>query len=130
MPQKKKCRFVYSNGEKCDEGCFGSYDYCADHYESEVIGPDKDEELRTAEAAFLDAIPPTVMTIDQIMNVLGVIIPQLIWGRVDPKVVGALTKACMAQARLIEVHQIEKNVRRLERLTGGDFRTLGVLDDN
>jgi hypothetical protein len=60
---------------------------------------------------------------------MGIMIPQLIWGNVNPKLMTALTSACLAQAKIIELTDIESKLKELEALTDTDVRYSLILDD-
>lgn len=126
--KNKNCTYIFGDGETCEKPCFGRNAYCVGHYD-EVVMQDDSVPVEEDEEYALSSIPPTVATIEQVRDVMGVMIPQLIWGNVDPKVMTALTSACLAQARIIELVDIEQKLRDLEKLADTDIRYSFILDE-
>jgi hypothetical protein len=128
MTVNKICRFVSEDDTPCGELRYGSQDYCIEHY-NEIIMQDETPVEMQAPSDYLQAIPPMVTTVAQVRDVLGIMIPQLLAGRVDPKVMTALTGACLAQAKIVELSDIEEKLRQLENIVDTDIRSTYVLDD-
>jgi hypothetical protein len=119
---------MFDDGDRCDKPVFGRQDYCVEHYNEVILGEDVPEE-QGAPSYALDSIPPTVNSLEQVRDVMGIMIPQLIWGNVNPKLMTALTSACLAQAKIIELTDIESKLKELEALTDTDVRYSLILDD-
>lgn len=124
--EDRDCNYKFGDGDKCDKPCFGRQDYCIEHYQEMF---EQEEEVLPASSTYLSNIPPTVVTVEQVRDVLGIMIPQLIGGAVDPNVMKALTSACLAQAKIIELVDIEGQLKRLEDITNTDIRYVGTLPD-
>jgi hypothetical protein len=124
--KEKICKYTFDDNDRCDKPCFGKQDFCVDHYNEVIL---KEDEPSSTPDISLSSIPPIVTTIEQIRDVLGVMIPQLVWGNMDPKVMTALTSACLAQARIVELLDIEKKLKDLEALADTDIRYSYILDE-
>jgi hypothetical protein len=121
MSKSNDCSYVFEDGDKCDKPCFGCNDYCLEHYNEVILDEEVPEEVGAPSLA-LSAIPANITSITQVRDVMGIMIPQLIWNNVDPKVMTALTSACLAQAKIIELTDLTDQLRRLEALTESDPR--------
>ena len=124
------CKFEFDNGEICGDECFSSSGYCPSHYELVITGSteESDKEDRSFNKA-LASIPPSVTTIEQLQMVMGIVIPQLAWKGIDPRISNALCRACLTQAKLIELAEINGKIKDIESMVAGDIRYASILDD-
>lgn len=128
MSKSNDCTYVYNDGDRCDKPKFGRNDYCLEHY-NEIILDEEVPDIINDSAAALSAIPANITSISQVRDVMGIMIPQLIWNNIDPKVMTALTSACLAQVKIIEITDIAETLRKLEALADSDPRYTFSLED-
>jgi len=127
-----KCTYIYDDDSKCDGDQFGGYEFCIEHYKSAIAKTKAMDDTRDREALYdeaLKSIPPVVTSLEQIRDVLGIAIPHLIFGNMSPKIVDALTRACLAQARILEITEIDQKLKQLEKLASNDMRYTTALSD-
>lgn len=125
-----QCIYKFKNGDICGEPCFSGESFCISHYRELAEKDENHEPKKTGHPNLQEAFratPPVVSSITQLRDVLGIAIPQLVYGNIEPEVVSVLAKSCLIQAKLIELAELEGKIKKLEEVVSGDARFVGAF---